>query len=156
MKTHWLRLHLRYSVLSILIFPTLVRSQTRAPDLILYNGKIFTSTVARPYVQAVAIRSERIVATGDSAKVLTIRGPATKLMDLGGRTVIPGINDAHVHLDITPGDSADLDLKDSNPTRAEVIAAIAAKVSSVSPGTTLMATIGPIVYFDPEMTRNPA
>jgi predicted amidohydrolase YtcJ len=76
--------------------------------LVLLNGKIFTSVAAHPYVQALAIRGERITATGDSAKIRALAGPHTKQIDLGGRTVIPGINDAHNHLGISPPNRIDL------------------------------------------------
>ena len=103
MKSLPRRLQCATAVFSALIFPLLAMAQTTAPDLILDAGKIFTSCATHPYVQAVAIRGERILATGDSAKMFSLRGAATKVIDLGGRTVIPGINDAHVHLEISPG-----------------------------------------------------
>ena len=147
------RLKCATAVLSALIFPLPSMAQTTAPDLILYGGKIFTSSATHPYVQALAIRGDRILATGDSAKMLSLRGTSTKVIDLGGRTVIPGINDAHVHLDISPASDVDLELKSSNPTAAEVIAAISSTVGRVPSGTMIAANIGPIVYFDPDMTR---
>jgi hypothetical protein len=55
------------------------------PNLVLLNGKIFTSDGARPYVQALAIRGERIVATGDSATIKKLAGAQTKQIELGGR-----------------------------------------------------------------------
>ena len=57
------------ALFSLAFFSVTATSQQTAPDLILFNGKIFTSDVAHPYVQALAIRGERIVATGDSAKI---------------------------------------------------------------------------------------
>src|ERR1700677_151493 len=81
---------------------TTAKCQQTAPDLVLLNGKIFTSDAAHPYVQALAIRGERIAATGDSAKIKALVGPHTKQIDLGGRTVVSGINDAHNHLGIAP------------------------------------------------------
>ena len=55
----------------------------------LLNGKVFTSDASHHYVQALAIRGERIVATGDSATIEALAGPQTRQIDLGGRTVIP-------------------------------------------------------------------
>src|SRR5712692_11336262 len=81
---------------------SLVMGQQAPPDLILLNGKIFTSDEAHPYVEALAIRGERIVATGTSEKIRSLAGPQTKRIDLGGRVVIPGINDAHHHRDFQP------------------------------------------------------
>lgn len=67
-------------------------------DLILHNGKIVTVDRDFSIRQAVAIRGNRIVAVGDSAGVLASeRGPWTKVIDLGGKTVLPGLIDSHVH-----------------------------------------------------------
>jgi predicted amidohydrolase YtcJ len=67
-------------------------AQQTKPDLILFNGKIFTSVAAHPYVEALAIRGDRIVATGDTATIRAIAGPGTRQIDLHGGTAIPGIN----------------------------------------------------------------
>ncbi len=78
------------AVLAALLASSLASAaQEPAPDLILYNGKIFTSNAEHPYVQALAIRGERITATGDSTKIIALAGPKTGRIDLGGRTVIP-------------------------------------------------------------------
>lgn len=69
-----------------------------APDLILYNATIYTLNPALPRCSAIACKDGRIVAVGDDADVLALAGPATRRIDLGGRTVIPGINDAHNHM----------------------------------------------------------
>src|SRR4051812_46645654 len=58
-------------------------------DLILTNGKIATQNERRSIVQALAIRDGRVLATGDSAAVMAYRGPATRVVELKGRTVIP-------------------------------------------------------------------
>jgi predicted amidohydrolase YtcJ len=127
-------------------------AQASPPDTILYNGKIFTSSSTHPFVQALAIRGDRILATGDSAKMLALRGPSTKAVDLGARTVIPGINDAHLHLDIEPLNEVNLAVEGQNPTREQILAAITAAVKKSPPGSLLTAEIGPAVYFDPQTT----
>jgi len=66
-------------------------------DLVLYNGVVLTQTAAPP-AQAVGVRDGRIVAVGRSADVLSACGPAANRIDLGGRTLIPGFNDAHAHV----------------------------------------------------------
>ena len=68
-----------------------------AADLVLYNGTILTQgqpTVAR----AVAIHDGRIVGVGSTEEVLNVAGAATRRIDLGGRTLVPGLNDAHAHV----------------------------------------------------------
>src|SRR5215208_8316628 len=74
-----------------------------APDLILVNGKVFTSDSARPWAQAVAISGSRIQAVGGSDELRALAGPGTRVLDLGGRTVIPGLNDSHVHALVPQG-----------------------------------------------------
>jgi predicted amidohydrolase YtcJ len=63
-----------------------------APDTILFNGKIFTSAQSQTYVQALAVQGDRIEAVGDSEQIKRLAGPGTKQIDLGGRTVIPGLS----------------------------------------------------------------
>src|SRR3981189_3662442 len=68
-------------------------------NLILGNGRVLTFDGARPRAEAVAISGERIVAGGGGDIVETWRGPATRLIDVGGACVIPGFNDAHAHME---------------------------------------------------------
>src|SRR5258707_15468021 len=67
------------------------------PDLILYHGKIFTADPAAPFAEALAIRGDRIAAVGTDDAILALAGEASRKVDLGGRTLIPGINEAHHH-----------------------------------------------------------
>ncbi len=67
-------------------------------DLILYNGKILTVDAAFSIRQAVAIKNGRITAAGDDRAVLSAeRGPHTRVVNLRGRTVLPGLIDSHLH-----------------------------------------------------------
>ncbi len=66
-------------------------------DLILYDGVVLTMDPARPLAQAIAIRGEHIVAVGSNRAVLRGRERATRVVDLHGRTVLPGFNDSHAH-----------------------------------------------------------
>ncbi|MGI8812041.1 MAG: amidohydrolase, partial [Pyrinomonadaceae bacterium] len=74
-----------------------VSANQTAPNLILYNGKVFTSDAAQPTAEAIAIRSEHILAVGGNAEIKKLADAKTRLIDLQGKTVIPGINDAHFH-----------------------------------------------------------
>ena len=137
------------------LFQTAAESQQAAPDLVLFNGKIFTSDAAHPYVQALAIRGERITAAGDSAKIRALAGPDTKQVDLGGRTVIPGINDAHNHLSISPpSNRIDLQFKNPDPDWPEVKAAIAATVLKAPKGALIQGEIGLKVFHDLAANRD--
>ncbi|MBI3471330.1 MAG: amidohydrolase family protein, partial [Candidatus Solibacter usitatus] len=66
-------------------------------DLILHNGKVVTVDGRFSIRQAVAVKGGRITAVGDDRSVLAERGPATRVIDLMGRTVLPGLIDSHVH-----------------------------------------------------------
>ncbi len=66
-------------------------------DMILANGRIATQDDRRSFVNALAIRDGRISATGDTATVMAYRGPSTRVIELGGGTVIPGLIDSHSH-----------------------------------------------------------
>lgn len=71
------------------------------PDKILYNGPIYTVDATDSVVQAVAIRGNSILATGSSADMLALAGPATRKIDLEGRSAVPGFVDGHPHMDGT-------------------------------------------------------
>jgi predicted amidohydrolase YtcJ len=129
-------------------------AQGTPPDLILYNGKVFTSSQKNLYVQALAISGERITATGDSAKIKSLAGPHTKEIDLGGRTVIPGLNDAHNHLGIAPPNHIDLKLASPDPAWPEMKAAIAAAVLKAPKGTFVNGTIAWKIFRDVSVDRN--
>ncbi|HTD05205.1 amidohydrolase [Undibacterium sp.] len=69
-----------------------------AADLILYNAKIWTVDDSKPQAEAVAIRGSQIVKVGNSRDIMALKGPSTKVMDMEGKLVLPGFNDAHTHL----------------------------------------------------------
>ena len=69
------------------------------PDLILHNGRIHTLEPVNRTVSALAVQGELIAAVGDDAALLALRGLRTRVIDLAGRTVVPGFYDAHPHLD---------------------------------------------------------
>ncbi|AQT09356.1 hypothetical protein EDF83_3481 [Pseudomonas protegens] len=67
-------------------------------DLILFNGRLHTVDRAKPRASAVAIKDGRFIAVGNDAQAMALRGAGTQVIDLMGRTVIPGLNDSHLHL----------------------------------------------------------
>jgi hypothetical protein len=68
-----------------------------AADVIFHNGVVLTMEKAQPRAEAVAIRRDRILAVGDNNRVLALRNRTTRVVDLGGRTVMPGFIDSHAH-----------------------------------------------------------
>lgn len=89
------------------------------PDLILHHGRIATQDERRSFVEAVAITAGRFSATGSDRDVLALRGPETQVIDLNGRTVVPGLNDSHLHI-IRGGLNFNLELRwDGVPSLAD-------------------------------------
>jgi len=66
-------------------------------DTILTNGRVLTLDAQSSVVQALAIRDDKIVAAGASAEIAKHADGKTRVIDLGGRTVIPGLIDSHIH-----------------------------------------------------------
>jgi predicted amidohydrolase YtcJ len=69
-----------------------------APELILRNARIYTLDPRQPVAGALAIKAGRILAVGDDASIAALAGANTQVVDLAGRTVLPGIFDSHNHL----------------------------------------------------------
>lgn len=69
-----------------------------AADVILVGGTIVTMDPLRPRVDGLAIRGGRVEATGNAAEVRRLAGPQTKIIDLAGRSAVPGLVDGHCHL----------------------------------------------------------
>ncbi len=70
-------------------------------DVILTNGAVYRVTRDDPWADALAIAGNRILAVGSRRQVMRTRGPDTQVIDLDGAFVVPGFNDAHVHMDAT-------------------------------------------------------
>jgi len=66
-------------------------------DVVLTGGRVHTVDDSRSTAEAVAVREERIVAVGTAADIAPLIGPRTRVVDLGGRLLVPGFQDAHIH-----------------------------------------------------------
>ncbi|WP_082609875.1 amidohydrolase family protein [Bosea sp. Root381] len=67
-------------------------------ELIVFNANIFTGNLAQPEASALAVTKGRIYAVGSDAEILDLKNSGTRIIDAGGRRLIPGIIDAHIHL----------------------------------------------------------
>src|SRR5881398_1061358 len=72
-------------------------AENNSPELILINGRIATVDLSRPFAEAVAIQNGRFISVGSNEEIMRLRASNTETIDLGGRTVIPGLNDSHMH-----------------------------------------------------------
>lgn len=80
----------------VLLFPALTKSEDSA-DIIYHGGDIVTIDDTRPMAEALAVKDGKIQAVGAKADVLKLKGASTKVVDLGGRTLLPSFIDAHSH-----------------------------------------------------------
>jgi predicted amidohydrolase YtcJ len=88
------------ALLFSLVALSLVSSETQQQpaDLIFRNGNIYTVNERSPRAEAIAIRGDRIIFVGSNADAKKYEGRTTRVVDLGGKTVVPGMADAHCHL----------------------------------------------------------
>src|SRR5204863_1454967 len=84
-----------FATVAFVLFAAAVSGQT--PDTILVNGKVITVDAQSSTREALAIRDGRILALGTSAQMRKLAGPQSRVVDLQGRTVIPGLIDSHLH-----------------------------------------------------------
>ena len=109
-------------------------AQAQTADLVIVNARIHTVDEGRPRAEALAVRNGRVQFVGSRRGAEALRGPQTRVVDLAGATVIPGIADAHVHL---LGLGQALRTVDLTGTRSldEVISRIAARARELPAGT---------------------
>jgi len=101
--------------------PTTHASAPAGADLIVHGARITTLDPRRPHATALAVGQGRVLAVGGDADVLPLRSAATRTIDAGGRTLVPGLNDSHTHV-IRGGLSWNLELRwDGVPSLADAL-----------------------------------
>ncbi len=94
-----MRVSLLATALTVLaVAPAALADGAPTPDLVLVNAKVWTADGARPEAEALAVWRGRVLAVGKSDDVRRLAGPGTRVLDVGGRRVVPGFYDSHVHL----------------------------------------------------------
>jgi hypothetical protein len=81
----------------IAVLLTAAGAHAQGADTILVGGKIITEDAKATVREAVAIADGKILAVGSGAEIRKLAGPRTRIVELGGRTVIPGLIDSHIH-----------------------------------------------------------
>jgi predicted amidohydrolase YtcJ len=140
------------AVLLSALLPLCVFGRQPPADLILVNGKIFTADRAKPSAEAVAIRGERIIAVGTNQEIESFARGKTRRIDLRGRVVVPGFNDAHFHFMPDPRGFT-LKFKTLEPSWKDTVEALEAAVAREPAGTWIFGHVGHEVVLSPEVTR---
>jgi predicted amidohydrolase YtcJ len=125
---------------AIFAIPSVVHASPpeRDADLVIMNGKVVTVDKAFSIREAVAVKDGKIIAVGKNSAVQKFAGSKTKVVDLQGKLLLPGINDAHSHVDSLGSSRPPLAIDLSFPgvrSIAEAVAATAAKAKTTPPGT---------------------
>ena len=126
---------IRSAALALIAAAGLLRAQapTAKADLVLVNARVYTVDDSRPNASAFAVRNGRIVFVGSDREARFLAGPRTRVIDAHGRTVIPGMVDAHAHLLGLGTSLRNVQLAGSK-SYDEVIARVVARAKTAKPG----------------------
>jgi predicted amidohydrolase YtcJ len=102
-------------------------------DLVFINGNVYTANGSQPHAEAIAVKGDRIVFAGSNAEVKQYRGPQTRVIDLRGATVLPGLTDAHHHLSGVGFREMTLNLEGITNLQ-DFLAKVKARVDQAKPG----------------------
>jgi predicted amidohydrolase YtcJ len=128
---------------------------SQSPDIILTHGKIFTSDKSQLYVEAIAIRGNTVLARGSNASIEKMAGSNTQVINLQGKTVVPGFNDAHYHHSpYLEGYTVRFPEDGSEPSWAQLKDSIERVVKQQPAGTFINATMGIDVAMDTAINRS--
>lgn len=111
------------------------------PDIVFYNGEIITVDPAFTIRQAFAVRGDTYLAVGDNAKIRALAGPKTRVVDLKGAAVIPGLSDNHDHLYNSEKVMRGIDLVGVTSTD-ELLRRLRVGVTKAKPGETVFGSVG--------------
>ncbi|MCE9544903.1 MAG: amidohydrolase [Planctomycetia bacterium] len=132
------------------------RADESKANLVVRNAVVITVDHARPAATAFAVRDGRFVTVGDEKDVRPLIGPATQVIDAGGRCVTPGFYDAHLHPQPEYPEDSPLGVVDCDPSQVktidELIARLRAKADRTPPGQWVKG----FRYQDTKLGRHPA
>ena len=120
-------------VSALLIGLTPVQPRVASADIVLKNGNIYTANDKSPTAQAIAIKGDRILFVGSNAAAQKYVGEGTRVVDLRGNTVLPGMTDAHQHLSGVGFREMTLNLEETT-SLDDFLAKVKARVDQVKPG----------------------
>src|SRR5664279_550915 len=133
---------MRVLLLAVLVFTSLINpcislgavrdDSAKPPDTIFVNGDIYTQTTPAR-AQAIAVSQGKIVAVGSNAEILKLKQQNTQVVDLGGQFVMPGLNDAHLHLASGGFSQLSVDLRGTQNLQ-EMQHRIGLRVNQAAPG----------------------
>ena len=128
-----MRLALTTQSFAIFALSLIVRADVRNADLVLLNGTVYTVDEQQPTAEAIAVNGDRIVFVGSTADARNLIRNDTRVIDLDGRTVVPGLTDAHCHIFGIGERELNLNLE-GTCTREDFLARVKERVATTAPG----------------------
>jgi predicted amidohydrolase YtcJ len=119
--------------LAAFLLSLLVQAPQGPADLIFRNAHVYTADDRNPRAEAVAVKGDKILFVGKNDGAAKLAGPATRVIDLKGATLLPGLTDAHMHLSGVGAREMTLNLEGSN-TLDDFLARVKARVDQAKPG----------------------
>jgi predicted amidohydrolase YtcJ len=123
-----------FAILILTSVTVALRGQTPPADVVFVNGHVITVDRSFSIVEAIAVTGDRITAVGSSAAIRRQIAGSTRVIDLHGRALVPGLMDNHLH---SAGGGAGVDLSRSR-TLADILAAVAARVKASAAGDVIL------------------
>ena len=124
----------RFSTLAFILLLSACSDSSETADLILTQGNVITVDEAQPRAQAIAIKGEKILAVGSNEQIDKLRGPQTEVIDLEGRTVVPGLVDGHLHFSRLGADTSHIVELDDTHSLEEALTLIKRRAQGLQPG----------------------
>jgi len=124
----------RFSTLAFILLLSACSGSSETADLILTQGNVITMDEAQPRAQAIAIKGEKILAVGSNEQIDKLRGPQTEVIDLEGRTVVPGLVDGHLHFSRLGADTSHIVELDDSQSLEEALTLIKRRAQGLAPG----------------------
>ena len=121
------------------------------PEVLLLNGRIFTG-IEPSFVEAVVIRGSRIVAVGSTEEVMAMAAADAQRIDLAGRFVIPGIDDAHLHMDFFVPEHTPLRFEGMDPPCSLVLDRLREAVRTAPKEIPIIGAFGQTAFFEEACT----
>ena len=145
---------MKKTILSLFLLQIAFLSYAQSPDLILINGKIFTSDTTQLYIEALAIKDGRITAIGTTVAIEKLAKKSTKHLNLNGMLVVPGFNDAHNHLpNCLTGNEIPLNENAMDPSWQWILDTLQQLTKTTPKGQWIMIPIGPAISNSSVDTR---
>ena len=116
------------AVAAILLFMSGITAGAETAETIFINGNIYTVNEKQPHAEAIAVKGDRIIFVGANADAEKFRGDKTRIVDLAGKTVMPGFTDSHCHIFGIGEREMTLNLEGTN-TREDFLAKVKERVA---------------------------